>query len=436
MSLKQSIIQYGLLGILFVTFSCNSVKMNKGMGPAKVKLTQVDGRYLLTVNGKPFYVKGAGLEFGNIEALGKHGANSFRTWRTDNGQEDAKVILDRAQKNGLMVLMGLEVGRERHGYNYDDTAWVKKQFETLQSEVIRLKDHPALLGWAIGNELNLQAENLKVYDAVNDLSKMIHRIDPNHVTTTTMAGIGKREVDYVKEHCTDIDFLSIQMYGDIVNLHQRITEAGWEGPYMVTEWGSTGHWEVPLTEWKAPIEPTSTEKAKAFLDRYKIAIASDSIKCLGSYVFLWGQKQERTPTWYGMFTENGEETETVDAMHYIWNGSWPENRCPSIESFILNTKTAYQSIKIAKNEKIHASVVASDYDNDTLAYKWVILHESTDLGMGGDFESKPDSVISIISTSDVILDKPKISGAYRLFVYVLDGKNHAATANIPFYVEQ
>ncbi len=98
------------------------------------------------------------------------------------------------------------------------------RLQGLKGEVERLKDHPALLGWAIGNELNLEADNLKVYDAVNDLSQMIHEIDPNHPTTTTMAGIGKREVDYIKEHCTDIDFLSIQMYGDIVNLQERISD--------------------------------------------------------------------------------------------------------------------------------------------------------------------------------------------------------------------
>ncbi len=429
-------IYWSLLVLLVLSSACRNHLRKDDKSPSKVELIQDKDKYQLLVNGKPFYVKGAGLEFGNIDALGIHGANSFRTWRTENGKEDAKVILDKAQKNGLMVLMGLEVGRERHGYNYDDTVWVKKQFEYLKSEVLRLKDHPALLGWAIGNELNLQTESFKVYDAVNDISKMIHQIDPNHVTTTTLAGIGKKEIDYIKQHCTDIDFISIQMYGDIVNLQQRIADAGWNGPYMVTEWGSTGHWEMPATEWGSPIEPTSKEKAHAFIDRYLLAIKVDTNRCLGSYVFLWGQKQERTPTWYGMFTENGEETETVDAMHYLWNGKWPENRCPEIDSFTLNNKSAYESIKIKHNNKLFASVIAKDTDKDTLSYKWEILHESTDLSLGGDYESKPDSVLSLYAGSDVTLNPPKIPGAYRLFIYVYDKKGHAATANIPFYLEQ
>ncbi len=381
-------------------------------------------------------MNGAGLEFGDIEALAGYGGNSFRTWRTTNENEDAVDVLDRAYQNGLMVLMGLDVARERHGFDYDDPDQVRTQFEYLKGEVERLKDHPALLGWAIGNELNLEATNLKVYDAVNDLSKMIHEIDPNHPTTTTTAGIGKREVDYMKEHCTDIDFLSIQMYGDIVNLQNRIRDAGWEGPYMVTEWGATGHWEVARTEWDVAIEQTSREKAEAFIERYKIAIQSDPVNCMGSYVFLWAQKQERTPTWYGMFLANGNVTETVDAMQYIWTGAWPANRCPTLESFVLDELTANDNVRLKAGDTYTAAVQAKDYEGDPLSYRWEVLPESTDLGMGGDYESTPETLLSMeVGQPEIELDAPVNPGAYRLFVYVTDDGGRSATANIPFLVE-
>jgi len=404
--------------------------------PSKVELKKNEhGQNRLFVNGEEFYVKGAGLEFGDIDLLGSSGANSFRTWRTENKQEDALEILDKAHENNLMVLMGLEVGRERHGFDYNDSIKIREQFEYLKGEVERLKNHPALLAWAIGNELNLGAQNLKVYDAVNEISKMIHKIDPNHPTTTTMAGIGKREIDYIKVNCTDIDFISIQMYGDIVNLQKRIADAGWTGPYMVTEWGATGHWEVAKTPWDAAIEPNSNEKAKSFIERYNSAIEPDKINCLGSYVFLWGQKQERTPTWYGMFLENGNKTETVDAMYYLWNKKWPENRCPSIDSFRLNNKTAFDNIKLKQGEVFNAQVFIQEYENDPVSFKWEIMPESTDLGYGGDYESRPETLITIESGEIVSLRAPGKIGAYRLFVYVTDNSENSATANIPFYVQ-
>jgi len=407
-------------------------------GAAKVELKQNEsGHYRLYVNQEGFFVKGAGLEFGDIEALAASGGNSFRTWRTRNENEDALDVLDRAHASGLMVLMGLDVARERHGFDYDDEAQVKEQFDFLKGEVERLKDHPALLGWAIGNELNLEASNLKVYDAVEELSRMIHETDPRHPTTTTLAGIGKREVDYIKEHCTDVDFISIQMYGDIVNLQQRIADAGWEGPYMVTEWGATGHWEVARTEWDVAIEQTSKEKAQAFRERYRVAIEADPVHCLGSYVFLWAQKQERTPTWYGMFLENGNPTETVDAMQYIWTGAWPENRCPALDSFLLSGKTAHDNVTLKAGESYTATAYVTDHENDPLTYRWEILPESTDLGMGGDYESRPETLLATENDqSEMEIAAPVNPGAYRLFVYATDPGNKSATANIPFLVTE
>jgi len=411
---------------------------NKDSNPVRVELKENEaGYYRLFVNEEEFFVEGAGLEFGDVEALAAHGGNSFRTWRTRNENEDALEVLDHAHSSGLLVLMGLHMARERNGFDYNDHEAVKKQFDFLKGEVERLKDHPALLGWAIGNELNLNAENLKVYDAVNDLSKMIHEIDPNHPTTTTMAGIGKREVDYIKEHCSDIDFLSIQMYGDIVNLQERIDDAGWEGPYMVTEWGATGHWEVPRTQRDVAIEQTSQEKAEAFLNRYKLAILTDPVHCLGSYVFLWAQKQERTPTWYGMFLENGNITETVDAMQFAWTGEWPANRCPSIESFELDKKKAYDNIRLKAGGLFKASVRASDYEGDSLIYRWEMLPESYDLGQGGDYESRPETLFSFETLdNEAEIQAPQKAGAYRLLIYITDQGNRSATANIPFLVEE
>ena len=98
-------------------------------------------------------------------------------------------------------------------------------------------------------------------------------MDPNHPAATALAGIGKRTVDEVKQRAPALDFITVQFYGDIVNLQKRLTDAQWDGPYMVTEWGATGHWEVRTTEWKAPIEETSSQKAKAFAERYEKAIA-------------------------------------------------------------------------------------------------------------------------------------------------------------------
>jgi len=344
-------------------------------GPAKVEIRKNADRFQLYVDNQPFYIKGAGIELGSPEKLREHGGNSFRTWSTDNGRDSGKRVLDRALTNGLYVAMGLDVDHERRGFNYDNTNAVARQFAALIAEVKEYKDHPALIIWVIGNELNME-KNPKVWDAVNDLSKMIHRIDPNHPTTTTLAGFKKETVALVKARASDLDFICFQMYCDIINLPRYLAEAAWDKPYIVTEWGATGHWECGKTAWGAPIENDSTTKADLYKLRYEKVIQPDNRLCLGSFVFFWGQKQERTPTWYGMFLKTGEETAAVDVMHCIWQGAWPANRSPRLAGTWLDGKTAVQNVRLKSGQTYVAKVQAEDPDQDPLAYSWEVMEES------------------------------------------------------------
>ena len=428
-----------LLAVAVAASGCHAQEPLRATAPARVEVRQTGGRWQLYVNQQPFYIKGAGLEFGNQEKLAAHGGNSFRTWRTENGRESGQQVLDRAQKNGLLVTMGLEVSRERHGFDYSDADAVAKQLAEIKAEVLKYKDHPALLMWDIGNELNLNSRNPKVWDAVNDISKMIHQVDPNHPTTTSLAGVSKELVNEIKQRAPDLDLLCFQMYADIVNLPRYLPETGWTGPYIVTEWGATGHWEVGKTSWGAPIENNSTVKADLYRKRYEIAIAADTNRCLGSYVFLWGQKQERTPTWYGMFLESGEETETVDVLHRLWTGQWPEFRCPQLKDFTLDGKTAQQNVRLKAGASYAARLLAQSPSQAPLTYSWEVMEESGAQSTGGDFEPVPQRLPGLVApgaADQAQIKAPSKPGAYRLFIYVLDSHGKAAHANIPFFVDE
>ncbi|MFD3003782.1 glycoside hydrolase family 2 TIM barrel-domain containing protein [Pontibacter toksunensis] len=400
----------------------------------KVEVRKENGGYQLYRGGKPYYIKGAGGTR-YLDKLAAYGGNSIRTWSTDNAQE----ILDEAHKHGLTVTMGLEVGRERHGFDYDDSEAVAQQLAELRKEVMKYKDHPALLVWGIGNELNLNYTNPLVWDAVNDIAKMIHEVDPNHPTSTMLAGINKMEVDYIKEKVPELDILAVNAYGGLPDVPKRVREYGWEGPYMITEWGPTGHWEGPQTPWGASVEETSSQKAEVYKSRYEASMLADKDKNLGSYVFLWGQKQERTPTWYGLFTEDGKESEVIDVMHYLWTGKWPENRAPHLSAFEIDEQKATDNIYLKPNKSYKVTAEVSDPDEDKLTYRYELLHESTDLKEGGDRENRPAAIPKRVSESGegkAKLKAPAKEGAYRLFVYVYDGNDNVATANIPFYVKK
>jgi hypothetical protein len=325
---------------------------------------------------------------------------------------------------------------ERAGFDYDDADAVAKQLAKFREEVESYRNHPALLMWVIGNELNHSYTNSAVYDAVNDVSKMIHELDSNHPTTTTVAGINANLVRDIESRAADLDILSIQVYGDLFVLPELIEKSGFTKPFLVTEWGTIGHWEVDKTTWGAPIEATSSEKADTYFRGHSDMLDSMRDQLVGSFVFFWGQKQERTPTWYGMFTESGEETETVDVMHYLWNGEWPDNRSPRVRSMLLDGETSHDNATLLEGERYPASVDIFDHDDDTLTYRWELKPESNSTKEGGDFEApivSLDGLIDDESSAQIRFTAPE-PGAYRLFVYAYDGHGHAAHANIPFFV--
>ena len=427
----KTVIILGIMTLIILTTTCNQAH-----SPIPVEIRKENGDFQLYRGGAPYFIKGVG-GWGHLDLLVSIGGNSVRTWGTGERTMD---LLDKAHETGLSVCLGLNMQRERHGFDYNDEQAVAQQLERLRAEVLKYKDHPAVLMWGIGNELGLNYTNPKVWDAVNDVSEMIHELDPYHPTTTMTAGVVQERMQEINKRCGDLDLLAVNAYGSLAKLAEDVRKTGWHKAYIVTEWGPTGHWAAPRTEWDVAIEETSTEKRNAYYKHYQQAIASDTSRCLGSYAFLWGQKQERTHTWYGMFMENGDPIEVIDAMQRNWTGEWPDHSAPGIDSVRLDGQQATDDIYLQPGEPVEATVYSHAAESESVQIEWEIYYESTDLKSGGDHEGKPARVENRFEqnlTARARFKTPEEPGAYRIFVYLKDPDiNRTATANIPFYVKQ
>ena len=146
--------------------------------PVKVEIRKENGEFRLYRGGRPYYVKGAvygGDPNGKfpLRDLAARGANSVRS--------RGSRVLDEAQRLGMSVLVNVPMRMESvHKFDYSNEQAVREQFEQAKKLVLEFKDHPAVLMWAIGNELSVGYKNKKVWNAVNDVARMIHEVDPNH----------------------------------------------------------------------------------------------------------------------------------------------------------------------------------------------------------------------------------------------------------------
>lgn len=392
-------------------------------------------RWLLLRNKVPYYIKGAaaGKYYDKVQA---HGGNSVRFF--DNFQ----LNLDSAKKYNLTALFNLPFRGERDGMDFDNSERVADEKQRIIDTVRKYMHHPALMLWSVGNELDYvpgRDHNLKLWEVVNELAGKIHEIDPAHPVMTVVGSGGLneniRKLQEISRYCPNLDLLGINSYGDLAE-YSHLVHQYWKKPYLVTEFGPVGDWQAARTKWKAPIEQTSTEKAMSFRASYKI-IRDDSLSCPGSYVFSWLQYLLRTPTWYGMINKNGLESQAVEVMQNLWTGTDTQNHAPRIDSVFIKNMNTKDSIYLRKGTVYEAFVISHDPDNDTLEYIWELYPEIIHFPSGYTRETPTEPIPELILTPDkdhIKFMTPEKSGAYRLFLNILDNQGHFAGSNIPFYV--
>jgi Glycosyl hydrolases family 2, TIM barrel domain len=420
-----------ILGKVRLSLTCCSILLACSLGSAQttVRLESNNGSFRLLRNNAPFVIKGVGGSE-HLEQLAAAGGNSIRTWSTDHLDQ----LLDAAHKQKISVCVGLWLGHERHGFKYQNEAALLQQLETCLKAVRKYKDHPAVLMWGIGNEMEGDGNNPAIWYAVDHIAREIKKIDPHHPTMTVIAELGDdaKKVQSIERYCPHIDIIGVNSYGGISSLASRYRKAGGTKPYIVTEHGPMGPWEVEKTAWGSPIESSSTAKGESYATGYRAAVTEQSGLCLGSYAFLWGNKQETTATWFGMFLPDGTRLAAAEAMSEAWLGSPPKNRCPRIESLKISLEE-----KGKPGEVVTAELKTSDTEKDSLQVKWVLRYDSGTIGVGGDAQAEELTFAQAIEAQgmNAKLTLPAGGGGYRLFAYVYDGQGGAAVANVPLYVD-
>ncbi len=408
----------------------------------EVKRTEIirsdSGAFELRYKGEVMEIRGAGGRE-QLEALTAAGGNALRTWGIDDLERtiEGETFLDYIYSQGFVVVAGIWVQHERHGFDYRDPVQVETQRESVSEAVLKYRDHPAVLLWGLGNEVEAfrdDDDDAHVWQEWNHLAEIVKEEDPSRPVMATVAGVTPEKIAKVQRYGDAFDILGVNAYAAAIVTGKQLKQAGFDRPFVLAEFGPRGHWEVAEADWGAPLEPTGNEKAEQYLNTYKTVMADAGDLCLGTFAFLWGHKQETTGTWYGMFLEGGEKLPPVDAMTYAWTGEYPKRRCPELISVQFDAHLQ----RVAPGSEWAAIVEATDPQGQPLRFTWEVISEQAEPSVGGDREPIPPKHPEAIVDSDgptALVRAPDSPGAYRLFVTVRNESHSATTANFPFKVE-
>ncbi|WP_018227589.1 glycoside hydrolase family 2 TIM barrel-domain containing protein [Methyloversatilis universalis] len=359
-----------------------------------------------------------------LQKLAEAGARVVRVYR-----ESDAWVLDAAHALGMKVVMGLWLGHPRHGFDYGDPAMVAAQDARIRDFVQRHRDHPALLAWGVGNEIETGVADPKpLWREVDRVAGIVKALDPRHPTMMVVADNSDDGLRPLADCCRQIDLLGLNVYGGaIFELPARLQRLGVTKPVVVTELGPLGQWQAGRKPWGAPVELTSTQKADFF--REALAFVASQPQIVAAFPFLWGEKQEQTATWHSLLVD-GRETAMTDALAAAWGR--PET---TAAPRILGIGIAAD--EFAPGADISAGVDARAFDGSPLTTEWTVQAEASDLRAGGDAETVPPRIDVRVLQADarsVRFVAPASTGAYRLFITLTDRAGRVATANLPFRV--
>lgn len=407
---------------------------------SKTTFLKENNGWKLYVDGKPFVIKG--VTFGRdikretigvyMKQLKSMGVNTVRTWGCG---EETQILLDSADAYGIKVLLGIWMRHGRPGMEGDDSFNYladKKGMEDMYNGAInavkKYKDHPAVLFFGMGNEVFLNIATDKEKKAYSQfletVCKKVKEIDPNHPITAVDAWTFGFE--WWSKYCPSIDIYGVNCYGAGANqIPGELEKQKIDKPYMITEYGVRGEWEVKPDKNGLKVEPNDAEKYTTISKGVHDWIYSKP-GCLGVYVFNYGNGADHGAVWLSMMFDN-QYRPAYWATREAYTGEKPINNLPSINTYELPDAV------VKPGDWVKVKLDVTDAENDPLDISFQYCQRS-----GG--RVRADQINSLEMRGNLKdgyeFQVPDENGVVKLYVFVKDSYKNISIAQTSLMINK
>ncbi len=422
---------YFILPIIICLLSFNST--------AQTTVQKIDNRWSLMVDDKPFEVKGATFGYDkdveNYDTYFKDlkflGVNTIRTWATGNNTDK---LLDAAHANGIKVMVGIWMRHGRPGmedddsFNYlEDTQGMENMYNGAIEIVEKYKNHPAVLTWGVGNEVYLNIATDPEKEAYSKLLEkicsQIKRLDAHHPITSVEAWTFGLE--WWQKYVPSIDIYGINTYGPGADyIASELEKRNIDKPYVITEFGVTGEWDIKKKKNDIKLEPSDQQKYSTIVEGYHNWIKTKP-SCLGVYVFHYSSANNFISSWL-LTHYNKMFRPQYWAIREAYTGNKPLNHVPIIEEFKL-PDSSFKS-----GSWVPVTLTVSDVESEKIA---ISFHYNQRTGS----RKRRDQVNALTyrgnSTDGYEIQLPDENGAIKVYAHAKDSYNNLGIASTSIIVE-
>lgn len=400
-------------------------------GGSVVSVTGTQGNWQLTVNGAPYQIKGvtwgpptdAALAY--MPDLQSMGVNTIRTWGTDG---TTQPLLDAAAAYNIKVINGFWLNQ---GEDYlNDTTYKTNTLNTIEQWVNTYKNDPAVLMWDVGNEViltmqntysgtQLEQERVAYAQYVEQIVQAIHSIDPYHPVTSTDAWTGAWP--YYKANTPDLDLYAVNSYGAVCSVKQDWINGGYTKPYIVTESGEPGEWEVPNDANGVPTEPADTQKAAGYVSAWNCITGHTGV-ALGATLFNYGIENDFGGVWFNLITGHWKRL-SYYAVKQTYSGQTSTNTPPVITNLVVSQNS------VPAGGQFTVSANVSNPNNNLLRYHLMFTSKYVDGGTG-----LLNANFTQTGTTSFSVTAPSTMGVWKVYLYAYDGQGNVGIETISFKV--
>lgn len=405
---------------------------------AQTTVVKTGREWNLLVDGEPFEIKG--VTFGYVDDVKNYqsyfedlkflGVNTIRLWATNDNTE---TLLDVAYANDIKVMVGIWMRHGRPGmedddrFNYlEDDKGMEIMYNNALSVVETYKNHPAVLTWAIGNEVYLNtatdAEKEAYSKLLERICSAIKKEDSKHPITSVEAWTFG--LHWWETYVPSIDIYGLNSYGPGANfLASELEKRHIDKPYIITEFGVTGEWDIKASKYGVTKEPTDKEKYEAISKGY-VEWVQPHPNCLGVYVFHYANGNEFISPW--LLTHHNYKTRPQYwAIREAYTGNKPMNYVPEISAFELPDS------EFESETWIPVKLATSDVENEQLEVRFFYNQRTG--------SRKRRNQINPLNHRGNLkngfeIQLPKEDGAIKVYVNVSDSFNNVGIASAAILV--